>query len=118
MKRSIGGDCLLLTWRSPSVDINGLTNGYVISGYSVLCDGVRKVNVTSNTTRVLLDGINPQEPHTLSICTTTEEGPTSQLVTIQHTGYTPIVSLRPKTKEVCLYVWIYCNINYCTYNIN
>ena len=100
MEQSVGDDALLVAWKPPSLDENGQSNGCEITGYSIYCDGFHKVDIIQPTDdHVILEGINPYEPHTLSICTTSKEGPSSELVTLQYMGHIPI-PLRTRIAEV------------------
>ncbi len=82
---------LLVTWRPPTLDINGRSNGYLVTGYSLICDNI-PVHASKGGNQyiqqVLLEA-NTNEPHTVTICTKSEEGVVSTDETAQ---YIPITA--------------------------
>ena len=106
------GNALLIAWKPPSLDENGQSNSFEITGYRINFDDFHKVDIIQPTDdHVILEGINPYEPHSFSICTTSKEGPSSELVTLQYTGHIPI-PLRTRVTEV--HVPNTCMIMSCT----
>ena len=75
-------------WKPPALDDNGRSNGFLVTGYTVTCDGV-KVKATEfngpKDRQVLLVEVDPQESHMLSICTRSSEGISSIVIMEQYT---------------------------------
>ena len=82
------GHCLLVTWRSPTLDVTGRSNGCLVTGYSLLCDSIpvhtNTTKETSQYTKQVLLEVNTNIPHTVTICTMSEEGVASTEVTVQY----------------------------------
>lgn len=87
MRISPSGDGLIVSWKYPNIDKEGCSNGYRVSGYTVKCDSVihKSVGETHpHTNQAYLEEVEPNEFHTISICTQSEDGVASVEVSVDY----------------------------------
>lgn len=87
VKASASGESLLVTWRYPNIDEDGCSNGYHVTGYTVKCDGVIHMSVGETnrfTKQTYLEEAEPNEIHTISVCTQSKEGVASAEVSAEY----------------------------------